>query len=202
MNITRANCSPSQPAGFSSSAVIAAIARVKPGLFPLPDDVAGGCPTRGSVCILQTLQAGGSQLAQTSLLVSSLKLATESVGVPGGNGQSFDRAAKPWAFLPGEVPGRGVTALFWLPQFRLSQELLCQVEIRCYQARTPLLSLLAMAEANSVALLALLAELWRWRVAGGLGKGLQWFSCLQNMWPTFRTSPLRLQPGLNTHVSV
>lgn len=64
--------------GFSSSAVSAAIAQVKFSLFPLPDDVAGGCPTRGSVCIVQTLQAGGSQLAQKSLLVaSSLKLATE-----------------------------------------------------------------------------------------------------------------------------
>ena len=117
---------------------------------------------RGSVCIVQMLQAGGSQLAQNSLLVaSSLKLATESVGVPGGNGQPFDHGAKLWAFLPGEILVRGVCALFWLPQFRLSQELLCQVEIRCYPARTPLLSLLTTAEANSVALLALLAELWR-----------------------------------------
>ncbi|XP_064298694.1 store-operated calcium entry regulator STIMATE isoform X1 [Phalacrocorax carbo] len=40
----------------------------------------GGCPTRGSVCIMQTLQADGSQLAQKNLLVaSSLKLATERV---------------------------------------------------------------------------------------------------------------------------
>jgi len=84
---------------------------------------------------MQTLQAGGSQLAQNSLLVaSSLKLAAESVGVPGGNGKPSDHAAKLWAFLPGEVPVRGVSALFyfWLPQFRLSQELLCQVERRYY----------------------------------------------------------------------
>lgn len=30
---------------------------------------------------------------------------------------------------------------------------------------------MAQAQANAVALLALLAELWRWQVAGDLGKG-------------------------------
>lgn len=90
--------------GFSSSAVSAATAWVKCDLFPFPPDVARGYPTRGSVCTVQMLQAGGSQLARSSLLIaSSLKLATENRGVPGDNGYPFDHAAKPWAFLSGKV---------------------------------------------------------------------------------------------------
>lgn len=76
-------------------------------------------------------------------------------------GSGFGPAAKLWAFLPGEVPVRHVGALFWLPRFRLSQELLSQVEIKCYQARTPLLTLLAMTESISRSACSLLAELWR-----------------------------------------
>lgn len=65
--------------------------------------------------VVQTLQAGGSQLTQSSPVASSLKLAAESVGVPGDSGQPFDRAAKLWAFLPEEVLVRNVSALWLTP---------------------------------------------------------------------------------------
>lgn len=96
------------------------------------------------------------------MVAADVELTAESVGVPGDRGQPLGPAAKKKksAFTP-QAPVRGVTALLWLPQFGLSQELLCQAEMRCCQARAPLLSWLAMAEAEPAALLALLAELWR-----------------------------------------
>lgn len=126
-------------------------------------------PTHGSVCILEMLQADGSQFRAAHGRASGVELTTECIEVPGGKGQPLGPAAKKTRkhnnnkkvlFLP-QTPVRGVTALLWLPQFRLSQELLCQVEMRWCQARTPLLSWLAVAEAEPVALLTLLAELWR-----------------------------------------
>lgn len=96
------------------------------------------------------------------MVSSDVELNIEGGGVPGGKRAAFGSCIKKIKvlFLP-QPPVRGVTALLWLPQFGLSQELLCQAEMRWCQAGTPLLSWLAMAEAEPVALLALLAELWR-----------------------------------------
>lgn len=52
------------------------------------------------LCFIQMLQAGGRHSAQNSpLLASSLKLATESIGAPGGNGQPFWSCSKAVGFL-------------------------------------------------------------------------------------------------------
>lgn len=128
------------------------------------------------LCTVQTFQAGGSQLAQMSLL----KVAAVSVGAPGGHGQPFDHTGKLWPFLPGRCQCSIVAPIQTVP-----------ARNKVLQSRTPLLILLAMAAANPVALLALLAELWRQQAAGGLEEGLHlvqliikyvaWFLCTSDM---------------------
>lgn len=51
-------------------------------------------PTHGSVCILEMLQADGSQFRAAHGRASGVELTTECIEVPGGKGQPLGPAAK------------------------------------------------------------------------------------------------------------